>query len=46
MSAYRFRKADGTFMAISERAYVVSDNAGPRVVLGAIALWSRPGGAP
>ena len=33
---YRFRRADGSYAAVTERAYVVSDDAGPRQVLGAI----------
>lgn len=33
---YRFRRADGSYVPVTERAYVVSDDAGPRAVLGAI----------
>jgi len=33
---YRFRQADGSYAAVTERACVVHDNAGPRGVLGAI----------
>ena len=33
---YRFRRADGSYATVDERAYVVNDNAGPRGVLGAI----------
>lgn len=33
---YRFRHADGSYKTVSERAYVVHDDAGPRGVLGAI----------
>ena len=33
---YRFRQADGSYAAVTERAYVVHDDAGPRGVLGAI----------
>jgi PAS domain-containing protein len=33
---YRFRRSDGSYVAVTERAYVVSDDAGPRKVLGAI----------
>jgi PAS domain S-box-containing protein len=33
---YRFRQADGSYAAVTERAYVVHDDAGPRSVLGAI----------
>ena len=35
---YRFRQADGAYVTVTERAYVVEDEAGPREVLGAIAL--------
>src|SRR5271169_2293627 len=34
---YRFRQADGSYAAVTERARVVQDDAGPRQVLGAIA---------
>lgn len=33
---YRFRQADGSYTTVTERAYIVHDDAGPRVVLGAI----------
>jgi PAS domain S-box-containing protein len=33
---YRFRLADGSYASVTERAYVVHDDAGPRGVLGAI----------
>lgn len=33
---YRFRQADGSYAAVTERAYVVHDDDGPRAVLGAI----------
>jgi len=33
---YRFRRADGSYATVTERAYVVNDDAGPRAVLGAI----------
>jgi PAS domain S-box-containing protein len=33
---YRFRQADGSYVAVTERAYVVHDRDGPRKVLGAI----------
>jgi PAS domain S-box-containing protein len=33
---YRFRRADGSYVTVTERAYVVSDEAGPREVVGAI----------
>lgn len=33
---YRFRQADGSYATVTERAYVVADDAGPRTVLGAI----------
>jgi len=33
---YRFRQADGFYATVTERAYVVSDDAGPRAILGAI----------
>jgi len=33
---YRFRRADGTYAAVAERAYVIHDAAGPRGVVGAI----------
>lgn len=34
---YRFRQADGSYATVTERAYVVQDDEGPRGVLGAIA---------
>jgi PAS domain S-box-containing protein len=36
LDQYRFRRADGSYAAVTERAYVVHDDAGPRGVLGAI----------
>jgi PAS domain-containing protein len=33
---YRFRRADGSYAAVSERAYVVHDDNGPQRVVGAI----------
>lgn len=33
---YRFRQADGSYATVTERAYIVHDDAGPRGVLGAI----------
>jgi len=33
---YRFRRADGSYATVTERAYVLDDDAGPRWVLGAI----------
>lgn len=33
---YRFRQADGSYATVTERAYVVHDDDGPRGVLGAI----------
>ena len=33
---YRFRRADGSYATVTERAYVINDDAGPREVLGAI----------
>jgi PAS domain S-box-containing protein len=33
---YRFRQADGSYATVTERAYVVQDDDGPRGVLGAI----------
>jgi PAS domain S-box-containing protein len=33
---YRFLQADGSYADVTERAYVVNDDAGPRGVLGAI----------
>jgi PAS domain-containing protein len=33
---YRFRQADGSYATVTERAYVVNDEAGPREVFGAI----------
>jgi len=38
---YRFRQADGSYAAVTERAYVVNDEAGPREVLGAISHCRR-----
>jgi PAS domain S-box-containing protein len=35
---HRFRRADGSYATVSERAFVVQDDAGPRRVLGAITL--------
>lgn len=42
---YRFRQADGSYVAVLDRAYVIADEAGPRRVLGVITLRSgrRPG---
>jgi len=37
---YRFRQADGGYATVTERAYVVSDDAGPREVLGGITRTS------
>ena len=37
---YRFRRADGSYARVTERAYVIHDDAGPRGVLGAIAPTS------
>jgi len=34
---YRFLRADGRYATVTERAYVVHDDAGPRGVVGAIA---------
>jgi PAS domain-containing protein len=34
---YRFLQADGHYATVTERAYVVHDDAGPRSVVGAIA---------
>jgi len=34
---YRFRRADGSYATVTERAYVLHDDAGPCQVLGAIA---------
>jgi PAS domain S-box-containing protein len=39
---YRFRRADGSYATVTERAYVVKDNAGPRAVVGAITPASGP----
>jgi PAS domain S-box-containing protein len=33
---YRFRQAGGSYATVTERAYVVNDDAGPRGVVGAI----------
>ena len=33
---YRFRQADGSYATVTERAYVIHDDAGPRGVVGAI----------
>lgn len=33
---HRFRRADGSYATVTERAYVVHDDAGPRGVVGAI----------
>jgi PAS domain-containing protein len=38
---YRFGLADGSYAEVTERAYVVNDDDGPRWVLGAIAPASR-----
>jgi PAS domain S-box-containing protein len=38
---YRFRHADGSYVTVTERAYVVNDDAGPREVLGAITPTSE-----
>jgi len=37
---YRFRRADGSYAVVTERAYVLHDDAGPRGVLGALAPTS------
>jgi PAS domain S-box-containing protein len=37
---YRFRRSDGSYATVTDRAYVVQDEAGPREVLGAVALTS------
>lgn len=37
---YRFRQADGCYATVTERAYVVSDDAGPREVFGGITRMS------
>jgi PAS domain S-box-containing protein len=39
---YRFRRADGSYATVTERAYVVQDDAGPRAVVGAITPASGP----
>ena len=36
--SYRFRRADGSYVAVTERACVLRDDDGPLRVLGAIAL--------
>jgi PAS domain S-box-containing protein len=41
--AYRFRRSDGSYAAVSERAYVFHDDAGPSGVLGAITPASPTG---
>jgi PAS domain-containing protein len=33
---YRFRRADGRYVSVTERAYIVNDAEGPRGVLGAM----------
>jgi PAS domain S-box-containing protein len=33
---YRFRQADGSYVAVTERAHVVHDDAGPRKVIGTL----------
>lgn len=43
---YRFRQADGSYATVTERAYVVHDDAGPRAVLGAITPRSAGRRAP
>ena len=37
---YRFRRADGRYVTVIDRACVVSDGAGPRAVMGALAPTS------
>jgi PAS domain-containing protein len=43
---YRFRRADGFYATVTERAFVVADGDGPRVVVGAVTpapgRWARP----
>jgi PAS domain S-box-containing protein len=36
LDQYRFRRADGSYSIVTERAYVIHDDAGPRGVLGAM----------
>ena len=43
---FRFRRADGTYAAVTERAHIVSDQKGPREVVGELtpgALSRRDG---
>jgi len=43
---YRFRQADGSYADVTERAFIVHDNAGPRGVIGAITpAWAGAGSA-
>jgi PAS domain S-box-containing protein len=37
---YRFRRADGSYATVTERAYVVNDDVGPHDVVGALAPTS------
>jgi PAS domain-containing protein len=39
---YRFRNADGSYVPVAERAYVVPDAAGPSRVLGALSVEAGP----
>ena len=43
---YHFRRASGSYVSVSERAYIVNDDSGPRGVLGAIAPLSAVAGEP
>lgn len=42
---HRFRRADGSYATVTERAYVVHDDAGPRLVVGALMPASPVGEA-
>jgi len=39
---YRFRRADGSYVTVAERAYVIQDAAGPFRVLGELSLEAVP----
>ena len=39
---FRFRRADGSYVPVTERAYVIPDTGGPCRVLGALSLEATP----
>ncbi len=39
---FQFRRADGSYVAVTERAYVITDTGGPCRVLGSLSLDATP----